>query len=102
MPPATDGTRWRVGREQHGVEIFLVASCFLGWLKNPVLNASSWSISHGGGGVVANRSMEEKLRRTPTWRTKCRLTGFANPLEVRTLGCMRRSHSPQSADLLIS
>ena len=35
--------------------------------------------------------MEGKLRRTPTWRAKCRISGSSKTLKVRTLGCVRGS-----------
>ena len=37
-----------------------------------------------------DRLVEEELRRSPTWRAKCRITGSGKTLKVRTLGCTRR------------
>ena len=40
------------------------------------------------------RSDGRKLRRTPTLRTKCRITGSGKTLKIRTLGCARSSFPP--------
>ena len=52
---------------------------------------------HWHRGVLADQLMEEKLRRTPTWRAKCRIAGSRKTLKVRTLGCARRSLPPPSS-----
>ena len=39
-------------------------------------------------------SMGEKLRRTPTWRAKCWISGSSKTLKVQTLGCARSSFPP--------
>ena len=60
----------------------------------PALGAGSTCVCHGCGGVVECGSMEGKLQRTPTWHTKCRISGSGKTLEVQTLGCARRSLLP--------
>ena len=45
----------------------------------PSLSTGSASVSHGSGGAVASQSAKGKLRRTPTWRAKCRIQGSADP-----------------------
>ena len=58
---------------------------------SPALSASAASVRHGDDGATGRGATEGKLRRTPTWRAKCRITGSGKTLKVRTLGCARRS-----------
>ena len=55
------------------------------------LSASSASVRHGDDGATGRGATEGKLRRTPTWRANCRISGSGKTLKVRTLGCARRS-----------
>ena len=62
---------------------------------SPVLSASVASVLHGDDETMGRGATKGKLRRTPTWRAKCRITGSGKTLKVRTLGCARRSLSPK-------
>ena len=58
---------------------------------SPALSASSASVRHGDDEATECGVADGKLRRTPTLRAKCRITGSGKTLKVRTLGCARRS-----------
>ena len=58
---------------------------------SPGLGASAACVRHGDDDATGCKATEGKLWRTPTWRAKCRITGFGKNLKVRTLGCARRS-----------
>ena len=59
--------------------------------SSPALSASSASVLHGDDEATGRGATEGKLRRIPTWRAKCWITGSGKTLKVRTLGCARRS-----------
>ena len=61
---------------------------------SPTLSSSTASVRHGDDGATGRETMQGKLRRTPTWRAKCRITGSGKTLKVRTLGCVRSSFLP--------
>ena len=65
----------------------------------PALSAGTAGVRHGCGGAMGRGSAEGKLRRTPTWRAKCRILGSGKTLEVRTLGRARRSLLPLALTL---
>ena len=60
----------------------------------PAVGVSSWVTGHLDRGASASRLSRKKLRRTPTWRAKCRMGGSGKTLKVRTLGCARSSSPP--------
>ena len=64
---------------------------------SPTLSASAACVRHGGDEAAGRGAIKGKLRRTPTWRAKCRISGSGKTLEVRTLGCARRSPLPNHA-----
>ena len=43
------------------------------------LSTGPTSISHGSGGAAVRPSRKKRLRRTPTWRAKCRISGSGRP-----------------------
>ena len=55
----------------------------------PAVGVSSWVAEHLDRGASASRLSRKKLRRTPTWRAICRISGSGKTLKVRTLGCTR-------------
>ena len=50
------------------------------------LSSSTASVRHGDDGAMERRTDGRKLRRTPTWRTKCRMWGSGKPLRFELWG----------------
>ena len=74
--------------------------------SSATLGTGSASICHGCDEAMGRRSAEGIFRCTPTWRAKCRISGFGKTLNVRTLGCARRSspyrNTPSASPRLLS
>ena len=88
-PPAPGGDSRCSCRLERGVEVFMARRRLPGWPSCPAVGVSPWVAGHRSHGASASRLAEEKLRRTPTWRAKCRMWGSGKTLKVRTLGCAR-------------
>src|SRR3954462_14288195 len=56
-----------------------------GGASSPALGASPTSVSHGHDGR-SHTTAEERFRRTPTWRAKCRISGSGRPLRFELWG----------------
>ena len=97
MSPAPRGI-WRCAcRLERGVEVFLGGRCRPGRPSCPVVGVTPQVPGHRRRRVLAGLLMEVRPRCTPTWRAKCRISGSGKTLEVRTMGCARRSLPPLSS-----
>ena len=65
---------------------------------SPTLSSSMASVRHVNDGAMERQRMEGKLRRTPTWRAKCRMWGSDNPLRFEHWGV--RGVSPSYRSML--
>jgi hypothetical protein len=54
--------------------------------SSPGLGRGSGNVSHGDVEAAEDRSKEGRLRRTPTWHAKCRISGSARPLRFELWG----------------
>ena len=85
---------------ERGVEVFLGRRRRPGGPGCPAVGVSPRVAGHWNRGASADRLVGERLRCTPTWRAKCRITGSGKTLKVRTLGCARRFPPYQSVSKL--
>ena len=83
--------RWRQVMENDGWPADGSRLSNAGGKGSLALSASAGSVRHGDDEATGRGATEGKLRRTPTWRAKCRITGSGKTLNVQTLGCAQRS-----------